>query len=43
MRVESLRLREIQLKLVAPFETSFDRTTERRIILAEAAVNGVSG
>ena len=43
MRVESLRLREIQLKLVAPFETSFDRTTERRIILAEASVNGVSG
>ena len=43
MRVESLRLREIHLKLVTPFETSFDRTTERRIILAEASVNGVSG
>jgi o-succinylbenzoate synthase len=43
MLVESLRLREIHLKLVAPFETSFDRTTERRIILAEASLNGVSG
>jgi O-succinylbenzoate synthase len=28
---------------VTPFETSFDRTTERRIILAEAQVDGVSG
>lgn len=43
MRFQSLTLREIHLKLVAPFETSFDRTTERRIILAEAHVDGVSG
>jgi O-succinylbenzoate synthase len=43
MRLQSLTLREIHLKLVTPFETSFDRTTERRIILAEAHVDGVSG
>jgi o-succinylbenzoate synthase len=43
MRIESLTLREIHLKLVAPFETSMDRVTERRIILAEVRVDGVSG
>jgi o-succinylbenzoate synthase len=43
MRLESLLLREIHLKLVAPFETSMGRVTERRIILAEVRVDGVSG
>jgi O-succinylbenzoate synthase len=43
MRLHSLTLREIHLKLVAPFETSMDRVSERRIILAEAHVDGVSG
>jgi O-succinylbenzoate synthase len=43
MRLHSLTLREIHLKLVTPFETSMDRVTERRIILAEANVDGVSG
>lgn len=43
MRIESLTLREIHLKLVAPFETSMDRVTERRIILAEVRVEGISG
>jgi O-succinylbenzoate synthase len=43
MRLESLTLREIHLKLVTPFETSMDRVTERRIILAEVQVGGVSG
>ncbi|HTZ49497.1 MAG TPA: o-succinylbenzoate synthase [Verrucomicrobiae bacterium] len=43
MRLHSLTLREIHLKLVAPFETSMDRVTERRIILAEAHVDNVSG
>jgi O-succinylbenzoate synthase len=43
MHVHSLTLREIHLKLVAPFETSMDRVTERRIILAEVQVNNVSG
>lgn len=43
MRLQSLTLREIHLKLVTPFETSFDRVTERRIILAEVHVDGMSG
>jgi O-succinylbenzoate synthase len=43
MRLHALTLREIHLKLVSPFETSMDRVTERRVILAEAQVDGVSG
>jgi o-succinylbenzoate synthase len=43
MRLQSLTLREIHLPLIAPFETSMDRVTERRIILAEVQVDGVSG
>jgi len=43
MRLHSLTLREIHLKLITPFETSMDRVSERRIILAEAHVDGVSG
>ena len=43
MRIQSLTLREVHLKLVTPFETSFERTIERRIILAEVQVDGVSG
>jgi len=43
MRLQSLTLREIHLKLVTPFETSMDRVTDRRILLAEANVDGISG
>jgi o-succinylbenzoate synthase len=43
MRLESLTLREIHLPLVTPFETSMDRVTNRRILLAEVHVDGVSG
>jgi o-succinylbenzoate synthase len=43
MRIEEVTLRELRMKLVAPFETSADRTEERRIILAEALVDGVVG
>jgi O-succinylbenzoate synthase len=43
MRLHSLTLREIHLQLVTPFETSMDRVTERRIILAEINLDGVSG
>ena len=43
MRLHSLTLREIHLKLITPFETSMDRVSERRIILAEAHLDGVSG
>jgi O-succinylbenzoate synthase len=43
MRIRQLTLREIHLNLVAPFETSFGKTTLRRIVLVEADVNGISG
>jgi o-succinylbenzoate synthase len=43
MRVQRLTLREIHLNLVSPFETSFGKTTLRRIVLVEALVNGISG
>jgi O-succinylbenzoate synthase len=41
--IERIRLREIRMPLVHAFETSFGRTTERRIILVEAMADGVSG
>jgi o-succinylbenzoate synthase len=43
MRVRSVVLREIRMRLVAPFQTSVDRTDERRIILVEVDVDGVTG
>jgi O-succinylbenzoate synthase len=43
MRVREVTLREIRMPLVAPFETSMDRVSERRIILLEADVDGVIG
>ncbi len=43
MRVRKVCLCEIRMPLSAPFETSFDRTTERHILLVEADVDGVSG
>jgi O-succinylbenzoate synthase len=43
VKVQSLTLREIHMHLVTPFETSFGRTTHRRILLAEADVDGVTG
>jgi o-succinylbenzoate synthase len=43
MRIREITLRELRMKLVAPFETSMMRTDERRIVLIEANVDGVSG
>lgn len=43
MKVERITLREIRMPLVTPFETSFGRTTDRRMLLAEAVADGVSG
>jgi len=43
MHIRQLTLREIHLKLLAPFETSMDRVTERRILLAELGLDGVAG
>jgi o-succinylbenzoate synthase len=43
MRVRSVVLREIRMRLVAPFQTSIDVTDERRIVLVEVDVDGVTG
>jgi o-succinylbenzoate synthase len=43
MRIREITLREVQMKLVTPFETSMDRTDVRRILLVEANVDGVIG
>lgn len=43
MRIQKVILREIRMRLLAPFETSFDRLQDRRIFLIEAEVEGQSG
>jgi o-succinylbenzoate synthase len=43
MQVRELQIREIQMELVEPFETSMDRLRSRRILLVEANVDGVVG
>jgi O-succinylbenzoate synthase len=43
MRIREITLRELRMKLIAPFETSTMRTDERRIVLLEADVDGVTG
>jgi O-succinylbenzoate synthase len=43
MRLRKITLREIHLRLVSPFETSFGKTDIRRILLLEANVDGVIG
>jgi O-succinylbenzoate synthase len=43
MKIEQIILREVPMKLVAPFETSMDRVESRRVLLVEANVDGVTG
>src|SRR5580658_4980721 len=43
MKIRKLTLREIHLRLLSPFETSFGKTELRRILLVEADVDGVQG
>jgi O-succinylbenzoate synthase len=43
MKIESIALREIHMRLKSPFETSFGIIQDRRILLAEVVVDGVSG
>jgi o-succinylbenzoate synthase len=43
MRVRGITLRELQMKLVTPFQISVGRTDVRRIIILEADVDGISG
>ena len=42
-RIEQIRLREIRMPLVHFFETSFGRTTARRIVLIEVTAGGIAG
>ncbi len=43
MKIERIILREIRMPLVHFFETSFGRTTERRILLVTIVADGVKG
>ena len=43
MRLRKITLREIHLRLLAPFETSFGKSDLRRILLLEADIGGVIG
>jgi len=43
MKIESITLREIQMRLKAPFETSFGVSHQRRILLVELIADGMSG
>jgi O-succinylbenzoate synthase len=42
LKLESVTMREIRMPLVHFFETSFGRTTERRILLVKAEFDGIS-
>src|ERR1700678_2033327 len=43
MKIDAIVLRELQVPLVRPFETSFGVTSNRRIVLAEVRSEGLSG
>ena len=43
MKIDAIILRELHLPLVRPFETSFGKTSERRILLAEVRSEGLTG
>src|SRR5580704_9746831 len=43
MKIEAIAVREINIRLKSPFETSFGTTQDRRILLVEVIADGVSG
>lgn len=43
MRIESIVLRELRMRLKAPFETSSEITWNRRVLLVEVGVDGLHG
>jgi o-succinylbenzoate synthase len=43
MRVESVTLRKLEMRLKAPFETSFGTTYDRSVLLVELQAEGVTG
>jgi O-succinylbenzoate synthase len=43
MRVNQIKLREVRMQLVAPFETSMGVSSARRILLVEVDIDGTTG
>jgi O-succinylbenzoate synthase len=43
MKIESIALREVRMRLKSPFETSFGTVQDRRIVLVEVVADGISG
>ncbi|MFZ0288827.1 MAG: o-succinylbenzoate synthase [Candidatus Sulfotelmatobacter sp.] len=43
MRIETITLRELRMRLKAPFETSSEVTWDRRVLLVEVGVDGLHG
>lgn len=43
IKIESIRLHEVSMPLVTPFQTSFGTTTQRRILLVEMQSEGLTG
>ncbi len=43
MKINEIVLREVPMKLLAPFETSMDRVDSRQVMLVEVIVDGASG
>ncbi|HEU5401882.1 MAG TPA: o-succinylbenzoate synthase [Terriglobales bacterium] len=43
MKIDFVALRELKMRLKAPFETSFGTTFERRVLLVEVGADGLSG
>jgi O-succinylbenzoate synthase len=43
MKIESIVVREVRMRLNSPFETSFGTVHDRRILLVELIADGVSG
>src|SRR5579862_6798863 len=43
MRIDFVALRELRMKLKAPFQTSFGTTFDRRVLLVEVGSGGLTG
>ena len=43
MKIDRITLREVRMKLLHPFETSFGVTHERRVLLVEVQADGLAG